>query len=65
MFNLTDIAGSIVTASAISADMFIVGRAIAGAGAAGIITGAMRIIALSAPRKYRTYLEAAGAVVMG
>jgi hypothetical protein len=45
--------------------MFIVGRAIAGAGAAGIINGAMRIIGVSSPRKERTFLEAAGAIVMG
>jgi len=45
--------------------MFILGRAVAGAGASGIITGAMRIISLAAPRDKRTYLEAAGAAIMG
>ncbi|KAF8850742.1 MFS general substrate transporter, partial [Acephala macrosclerotiorum] len=59
------IVGSVVSAAAPSSSIFIAGRAIAGAGAAGIITGAMRIIALAAPRKYRTFLEAAGAAVMG
>lgn len=57
--------GSVLSASARSSMMFITGRAIAGAGAAGVITGAMRIIALAAPRRQRTFLEAAGAVVMG
>lgn len=61
----TIIVGSILSAAAHTTFEFIIGRAIAGAGAAGIITGAMRIIALVAPRKHRTFLEAAGAVVMG
>ncbi|KAH6699766.1 major facilitator superfamily domain-containing protein [Leptodontidium sp. MPI-SDFR-AT-0119] len=57
--------GSITCATTLSSLMFIVGRAIAGAGAAGIINGAMRIIGVSSPRKERTFLEAAGAIVMG
>ncbi|CZR50329.1 uncharacterized protein PAC_00201 [Phialocephala subalpina] len=65
IFDLTMIVGSAVSAAAHSSSIFITGRAIAGAGAAGIITGAMRIIALAAPRKYRVFLEAAGAIVMG
>ncbi|KAL5313215.1 hypothetical protein ACEPPN_018948 [Leptodophora sp. 'Broadleaf-Isolate-01'] len=61
----TIIVGSITCATTLSSLMFIVGRAIAGAGAAGIINGAMRIIGVSSPRKERTFLEAAGAIVMG
>ena len=62
---LTIAVGSVISAAAQSSVMFITGRAIAGAGAAGIITGAMRIISLAAPRRQRTLLEAAGATVMG
>ena len=62
---LTIIVGSILSAAAHTTSEFIVGRAIAGAGAAGVITGAMRIIGIAAELKYRTFLEAAGAVVMG
>jgi hypothetical protein len=62
---LTVLVGSLLSAAAHTTSEFIVGRTIAGAGAAGIITGAMRIIAIAAPRKHRTFLEAAGAIVMG
>lgn len=57
--------GSVVCGTTSSSVMFIVGRAIAGTGAAGIINGAMRIIGVSSARKGRTLLEAAGALVMG
>ncbi|KAH8880114.1 MFS general substrate transporter [Thozetella sp. PMI_491] len=57
--------GSILCATTVSSAMFIAGRAIAGAGAAGVINGSMRIVGLSSPRKQRTFLEAAGAFVMG
>lgn len=62
---LTGPVGSILCAVAQTSAIFITGRAIAGVGAAGIITGAMRIIALAAPRKYRAFLEAASAIVLG
>jgi len=45
--------------------MFIVGRATSGAGAAGITNGAMRLIGVSSRRKERSFLEAAGALLMG
>ncbi|KAH8589520.1 major facilitator superfamily domain-containing protein [Bisporella sp. PMI_857] len=57
--------GSILCAIARTSAIFITGRAVAGVGAAGIITGAMRIMALAAPRKYRVFLEAASAVILG
>jgi MFS family permease len=62
---LTYIVGSILSAAAHSSVIFIIGRTVSGIGAAGIITGAMRIISLAAPRRQRTFLEAAGAIVMG
>lgn len=39
--------GSIICAAAVNSNMFIVGRAVAGLGAAGILQGAMSIIALT------------------
>lgn len=57
--------GSVVCGTALSSLMFIAGRIISGAGAAGIICGAMRIIGVSSGRKGRPLLEAAGAAVMG
>ncbi|KAH7417745.1 major facilitator superfamily domain-containing protein [Cadophora sp. MPI-SDFR-AT-0126] len=58
-------AGSVMCATTLSSLMFIAGRATAGTGAAGIINGSIRIIGISSPRKERTFLEAAGALVMG
>jgi MFS family permease len=42
-------AGSAICGAATSSDMFIVGRAIAGLGGAGILTGALAIIACILP----------------
>jgi len=57
--------GSILCAASQSSAAFIAGRAVAGTGAAGIITGAMRIIGLAVPREKRTAMEGLGAVIMG
>jgi MFS transporter, DHA2 family, glioxin efflux transporter len=59
------IVGSVVSAAATVSIVFIIGRAIAGTGAAGVITGAMRTITLAAPRERRTFLEAFGAIIIG
>ncbi|OCK77070.1 MFS general substrate transporter [Lepidopterella palustris CBS 459.81] len=59
------VGGSVASAAAKSSAVFIAGRAIAGVGAAGILTGAFRIIMLAVPRKKRTFLEGLGAIIMG
>lgn len=41
--------GSMITALATSSNMFIVGRAVAGMGASGLVNGALTIIAASVP----------------
>lgn len=51
--------GSVICAAAISSPMFIVGRAIAGAGAAALYSGGMTIIGFSVPlRKRAIYIAA-------
>ncbi|KAF1981617.1 MFS general substrate transporter [Aulographum hederae CBS 113979] len=57
--------GSILCAAAQSSVAFIMGRAIAGTGASGIITGAMRLMMIAVAREKRTYLEGFGAIIMG
>ncbi|KAF2490206.1 MFS general substrate transporter [Lophium mytilinum] len=59
------VGGSVCSAAAKTSSVFIAGRAIAGVGAAGILTGAFRIIMLAVPRSKRTFLEGVGAVIMG
>jgi len=59
------VGGSVCSAAAKSSSVFIAGRAIAGVGAAGILTGSFRIIMLAVPRSKRTFLEGLGAVIMG
>jgi MFS family permease len=44
---------------------FILGRAVSGIGAAGITTGAMRIIAFAVPRYQRPYVEGGCAAILG
>lgn len=52
-------AGSVICAAATSSPMFIVGRAVAGAGAAALFSGGMNIIGFSVPlRKRPIYIAA-------
>jgi MFS family permease len=56
-------AGSIVCAAATSSPMFIVGRAVAGAGAAALFSGGMTIIGFSVPLRRRAiYIAALGSM---
>ena len=49
--------GSVLCAAAKSSDMFIVGRAIAGCGAAGVYSGVMTMVGYAAPMEKRpTYI---------
>ncbi|KAF9697064.1 hypothetical protein EKO04_005149 [Ascochyta lentis] len=48
--------GSLLCGVATSSPMFIIGRAVAGLGAAGITSGAMTIVATTAPRPKRPYI---------
>lgn len=48
-----------------TSDEFIVGRTLSGSGAAGILQGSMRILALALPGTHRIYMEGIGAIIMG
>lgn len=63
--NSAESVGSLLSAAADSSPSFVSGRAIAGTGAAGITSGAMRIISIASPREHRPFLEAVGALLMG
>ena len=57
--------GSIICAAATSSPMFIIGRTIAGAGAAGLYSGGMNIIAFSVPLRKRAIYIASLASMFG
>lgn len=59
------IGGSMACGLAQTSDVFIVGRVLSGTGAAGILHGAMRILAFAMPGAQRIYMEGLGAVMMG
>lgn len=44
---------------------FIAGRTLSGSGAAGILQGSMRILAIAMPGTQRIYMEGIGAIMMG
>lgn len=44
---------------------FIAGRSLSGSGAAGILQGAMRILAIALPGTQRIYMEGIGVILMG
>ena len=52
------LAGSVLCAAASGSPMFCIGRAVAGAGAAGLVSGGMNIIALSVPMRRRPIIVA-------
>ena len=58
-------AGSIVCAAATSSPMFIIGRAVAGAGAAALFSGGMTIIGFSVPLRRRAIYIAALSSMFG
>lgn len=44
---------------------FIAGRTLSGSGAAGILQGSLRIVAVALPGTQRIYMEGLGAMMMG
>lgn len=59
------IGGSLVCGLAETSGVFIMARVLSGTGAAGILHGAMRILAFALPGAQRIYMEGIGAVMMG
>lgn len=59
------IGGSMLCGLAETSGVFIMARVLSGTGAAGILHGAMRILAFALPGAQRIYMEGMGAVMMG
>lgn len=68
LYNVIDnkmIGGSMLCGLAETSGVFIMARVLSGTGAAGILHGAMRILAFALPGAQRIYMEGMGAVMMG